>query len=619
MWSDNETDRDFLNFKYVADIAAEMIVQANGTPISMGIAGSWGMGKSSLMQLLARALQQQGSDKFIFVSFNAWLYQGYDDTRAALIEVIAREILAHVQQSEGLTDVVKKKAVSLLKRVNWFRVVGATITTGAALALGIPPIGLAGEAVSAIKALSDGTVSAEDLKATVDTTEKIASSAAGAVGPKEERATPPKAIQEFRDELEATLKELRVTLVVLIDDLDRCLPTTSIATLEAMRLFLFLRQTAFVIAADDKMIRQAVKTHFGDIQLDDDLVTNYFDKLIQVPVRVPPLGTQEVRAYLMLLYIENSTLDAGVREALRANICGRLGTTWKGHRVDREYVGSLIPNCPSDLAQKLDIADRLAPIMTSAQKIAGNPRLIKRFLNTLSIRLAIAAKLEITVDEAALTKLLLFERCAGDVAYAQLLAQINDSPDGRPVKLLEYETLAKNSPEKLTLEKDWDTPFVKEWLLLSPPLGDIDLRGIAYVSREHLPIITSPDSLSHEATEILNALLVQLSAPSPILTAKIKAIPSHEASLIADRLFISARSVSEWGVPPILNSMITVAEGNQDAAKKVGNFLERISPKQLAPAIIPLLKDKAWAKGALAIWQKHKETPPPVKRAIEIK
>ena len=36
------------------------------------------------------------------------------------------------------------------------------------------------------------------------------------------------------------------------------------------------------------------------------MVINYFDKLIQVPIRVPPLGTQEVRAYLMLLFVENS-------------------------------------------------------------------------------------------------------------------------------------------------------------------------------------------------------------------------------------------------------------------------------------------------------------------------
>ena len=53
---------------------------------------------------------------------------------------------------------------------------------------------------------------------------------------------------------EQTLAEMGVTLVVLIDDLDRCLPPTTISTLEAIRLFFFLDNTAFVIAADDAMI-----------------------------------------------------------------------------------------------------------------------------------------------------------------------------------------------------------------------------------------------------------------------------------------------------------------------------------------------------------------------------
>ena len=63
--------------------------------------------------------------------------------------------------------------------------------------------------------------------------------------------SPPKEIQAIRDTFEATLTEMGVTLVVLIDDLDRCLPATTISTLEAIRLFLFLEHTAFVIAADD--------------------------------------------------------------------------------------------------------------------------------------------------------------------------------------------------------------------------------------------------------------------------------------------------------------------------------------------------------------------------------
>ena len=85
MWADNETARDFLNFTGVSDTVAEIIVQANGRPISIGVSGAWGVGKSSMIKLIRTSLEHRDKghpSKFVFVEFNAWLYQGYDDARA---------------------------------------------------------------------------------------------------------------------------------------------------------------------------------------------------------------------------------------------------------------------------------------------------------------------------------------------------------------------------------------------------------------------------------------------------------------------------------------------------------------------------------------------------------
>src|SRR5690348_5198672 len=78
-------------------------------------------------------------------------------------------------------------------------------------------------------------------------------------------SSPPQEIHALRESFEKTLEAMGVTLVVLIDDLDRCLPETTISTLEAIRLFLFLKNTAFVIAADDNMIKHAVRRHFQGV------------------------------------------------------------------------------------------------------------------------------------------------------------------------------------------------------------------------------------------------------------------------------------------------------------------------------------------------------------------
>src|SRR5690606_6166131 len=208
----------------------------------------------------------------------------------------------------------------------------------------------------------------------------------GLLKPKPE-LSPPREIHAIRESFEQTLKEIGITLVVLIDDLDRCLPATTISTLEAIRLFLFLDHTAFVIAADNAMIKHAVRQHFGGV--DDELVTNYFDKLVQIPIRVPPLGTQEVRAYMLLLFVENSTLGAEAKETIRKKVCARLAETWRGKRVDRAFIESIHSDLPTELVGRFDTADRLAPLMTTASQISGNPRLIKRFLNALAIRMTI--------------------------------------------------------------------------------------------------------------------------------------------------------------------------------------------------------------------------------------
>lgn len=465
MWPDNETDRDFLNFEGVADTIAEVIESAAGKPVSIGVSGAWGVGKSSMIKLTRASLSKrqpaESPDKYLFVDFNAWLYQGYDDARAALLEVIANKLESEAKRRETGID----KAREFLGRVKWFRLAKLLALPAASIALGLPPIGLAGEITDVVKDGLSGDVDSDDLEKAGAVTSATAAVGRALLDPKHE-SSPPREIQALRDSFEDALEEIGVTLVVLIDDLDRCMPGTTISTLEAIRLFLFLENTAFVIAADDAMIKHAVKLHFGGLD-DETLVTNYFDKLVQIPIRVPALGTQEVRAYLMMLFIDNSELDTAQREKLRAAIASQLRESWKGKRVDRAYIGSRGIELPPALVSRLETAERLAPLMTTSDRIAGNPRLIKRFLNALSIRMTISSAQGVGVDEAVLAKLLLFERSAPPAAYAALTSAVNMDPDGKP-RLLDPWEAAAAKDEDFEPDDAWDSPFVREWLALPP-------------------------------------------------------------------------------------------------------------------------------------------------------
>lgn len=611
MWVDNETDQDFLNFSGVAGTVGEIIIQAQGRPISIGVSGAWGSGKSSMIKLVRQAIAdrtQADPSNILFVEFNAWLYQGYDDARAALMDVIASALQKEAETRKTAVEKVKE----LLKRIDWLRATKLT-GTAAMLAAGLPPIHLALDLNQLKAAIGSGEVDKDDLKEVGEAITDAGTNLGGLLKPKKV-SSPPKEIHALRENFEEALAEMNITLVVLIDDLDRCLPETTISTLEAIRLFLFLKSTAFVIAADNDMIKHAVRRHFEGVT--DELVTSYFDKLIQVPIRVPPLGTQEVRAYLMLLFVENSSLQPEVKERIRKRVCEQLAQTWQGKRVDRAFVQSLGERLPSELIARLDTADRLAPIMTHASGIRGNPRLIKRFLNALAIRMAISRAHGVGVDEAALAKMLLFERCGDPKVYAELTKAVTEDEQGKPRFLGPWEDKA-NAGEKLELPEPWNDPFVEEWLTLPPRLAEHDLRGILYVSREHAPLITPEDRLSSDAAELLGALLEHPEMAGS-LKDRLVTVPRNQTSIIMDRLLDRARQEQEWGVPPILEACLTVSEADPAQGARLAGFLSERPHSQIKPSIVPKIADQPWSKGVFEEWTSSSVSQA-VKRAIRAK
>src|SRR3546814_11809092 len=97
------------------------LFQARGRPISIGVSGAWGVGKSSMIKLTQSSLagrhRREGEREFVFVEFNAWLYQGYDDARAALMDVIAYQLEQEAEKPENAVEKAKERH----NPMNWQR------------------------------------------------------------------------------------------------------------------------------------------------------------------------------------------------------------------------------------------------------------------------------------------------------------------------------------------------------------------------------------------------------------------------------------------------------------------------------------------------------------------
>ena len=485
MWNDIETSTDYLHFSVVSQAVADMIVESGKSPISIGVSGSWGSGKSSMVKMIGQDLKNRDEkgESYIFLEFNAWLYQGYDDARAALLQSVSKKLSSEMKkrkipEGDGAWEKLKK----FTKRISWFQVSKLALPLIAGFIPGVNAVGAIGGLVSAISnSIGNPEEASANSEAVNSAFEKLAPEVKELL--KAEAAKPAtEQIEGLRKEFQELLEKLNVKLVVLVDDLDRCLPETAVSTLEAMRLLLFVDRTAFIIAADEQMIRNGVRAHFGDVELSEGLVTSYFDKLIQVPITVPRLGVAEIKVYIVLLYIEadirKNNLDEKILTDAQKNLNDLLSGAWQTP-VTKDTIEKALKDITLEgLSGYVSLADQLAGILATADNIKGNPRLIKRFMNSLEIRKKVATFNGITVDPGLLIKMLLFERCASAGAFDYLSQQVLQDEDGKPNFIKELEDSLATGNEYKAPDTNWETDFIKKWLLLSPALGEMDLRPL---------------------------------------------------------------------------------------------------------------------------------------------
>ncbi len=452
MWKDLETKTDLVNHRGIAAAIVGLIRDDNLTPLTIGVHGDWGSGKSTILEMVRAELDVH--ENVAVLMFNGWLFQGFEDAKIALMEAIVGEL----ERDARWTEKIKTASVHLLKRINWLKV--ARKTTAAVLA--IPTGGTSMLLDGAIDRMQD--VIAE----TSDDDEWLKESEGHDVT---------RQIHAFREEFRKLLTQAGIEqLVVIVDDLDRCLPSVAVETLEALRLFLFVEGTVFIIAADEAMIEYAVRQHFPGLPYSDGpaaFTRNYLEKLIQVPFRLPPMTADEARAYIALLFTEAALRDAGDSFAiLLERIIAARENAWEPLRIDVAVIDEHLPDgvqCDERLRGQLLIAARVAKTLASGSK--GNPRQIKRFLNTLALRtrLAVAYGMASEIREEILAKLMLLERF-NPTLYRALVELASKAVDGKVVGIDREYSGADDAKDDVLPEVLGKSTAYFEWTRVEPLL-----------------------------------------------------------------------------------------------------------------------------------------------------
>jgi hypothetical protein len=75
MWSDSETTDDLLGFDYLVDQLELVITGPRMLPVTVGVMGDWGSGKTSLLRMAEVRLGD--GDGYICAYFSPWRFEGY--------------------------------------------------------------------------------------------------------------------------------------------------------------------------------------------------------------------------------------------------------------------------------------------------------------------------------------------------------------------------------------------------------------------------------------------------------------------------------------------------------------------------------------------------------------
>ena len=118
MWLDNASSIDLLFYSPYADTVVKFAKNSALTPLTIGLYGSWGAGKSSLLNLINNKLEESDTEgKIACVSLNAWQFEGYEDAKIALME----SLLKALNENRTFTDKVGDKIKQLIKRIDFIK------------------------------------------------------------------------------------------------------------------------------------------------------------------------------------------------------------------------------------------------------------------------------------------------------------------------------------------------------------------------------------------------------------------------------------------------------------------------------------------------------------------
>jgi hypothetical protein len=278
---DDPAEQPGLGFDDYAAALAEIIVHSRAE-FAIGIFGSWGSGKTTLMRTVQAALARNPS--VVPVWFTAWRYEKDPHLILPLLDVLREALEAEAEAEAEAPD-----------RSGWARNAAAAVgRAGVAFLTGLQ-----------LSASLAGVGAGFDFSKMID-----------GIKNDHEDAEPLSYYHAGFTKLRAAIRGLSANgtrrVVIFVDDLDRCLPANALQVLESMKLFFDVEGCVFVVGLDERTAERAVAEKYraaarpvaagsegaSEPAMPDVSGTEYIKKLFQVPFTLPGIAPRRLPDYL---------------------------------------------------------------------------------------------------------------------------------------------------------------------------------------------------------------------------------------------------------------------------------------------------------------------------------
>lgn len=247
-----ERQRDTLDLLPYAHALRDFIIDCD-TPMTIGIQGDWGIGKTSLMNMLRGSDESHGSGLLYdhhcrVVNFETWPYSQFNNKRDLSMACL-RALMRSVAESIAAADGIDQNSVA----------------------------SIVAEAEEKLQQARSGEKGDNNLDVS-----------AVMIG--------------FRKNFDQLVKLWVASgegrrVVLFIDDLDRIPPTEALSLLEAMKNFLEVPGCVFVLAVDYEVVQQGMAERLGKA-IQKTSGKAFYDKIIQLPF-VMPTSSYRLDNYIM--------------------------------------------------------------------------------------------------------------------------------------------------------------------------------------------------------------------------------------------------------------------------------------------------------------------------------